>query len=109
MPILAKRTLASTSWPGSLPSTIWVSGRMTSPAYSAKRPPRPTLTEPRRSRGERRIIAGIEHHGALVLMCEDLIDRERRDPRVVTEEIADLSVPVCPRTRSTTAPPIGPG
>ena len=47
-PMRAKRTFASDSWPGGVTSTIGVCGRMTSPAYSAKRPPNPTLTEPRK-------------------------------------------------------------
>ena len=52
-------------------STTVCSGRSTSPAYSAKRPCRPTLIAPRRwPDGELARLAGVEQHGTVVLRGE---------------------------------------
>ncbi len=88
-PIRARRTLASSPRPASSTRTTCWPGRITSPAYSAKRPSRPTLIEPRRcpeanepgrpgvdedhpGPAERRVASPHRQAGRRLVVVEDL-------------------------------------
>ena len=76
-------------------STIGVSGDMTSPAYSAKRPPRPTLTEPRRWPAANATSSRASTTTAPSCWCVSTsFEREARHAHVVAEELARLAVAV---------------
>jgi len=67
-------------------------GRMTSPAYSAKRPSEPRFTEPCRWPAAKSAGAGVEDHSALVAKRERTVDGERRQGSVGVEQIVYLAV-----------------
>ena len=71
-------------------------GGTTSPAYSAKRPSRPTLTDPRRwPAANVRRIAGVEHDGARPSAREHLVERRaRRRGASSSSSVAALAVAV---------------